>query len=119
VRGRLYDWRWLHRFAIAMGPMGFVAVIAGWVTTEVGRQPFTVWGLLRTAQSVSPLHVPAVASSLVAFFVVYVIVFGAGIFYILRLMSRPPQPGEAGPAAELPTRAAGFVPAPAQTTARR
>ena len=52
---RLYDWPLLHRFAIAMGPAGFVAVIAGWVTTEVGRQPFTVYGLLRTADSVSPL----------------------------------------------------------------
>ena len=39
LRGKLYDWRWLHRFALAMGPAGFVAVIAGWVTTEVGRQP--------------------------------------------------------------------------------
>ena len=48
-RGRLYDWRPLHRLALAMGPAGFVAVIAGWVTTEVGRQPFTVYGLLRTA----------------------------------------------------------------------
>ena len=47
--------RLLHRFAVAMGPAGFVAVIAGWVTTEVGRQPFTVHGLLRTADSVSPL----------------------------------------------------------------
>src|SRR5688572_24800632 len=48
VRHRLYDWPLLHRFAIVMGPAGFVAVIAGWVTTEVGRQPFTVYGLLRT-----------------------------------------------------------------------
>jgi cytochrome bd ubiquinol oxidase subunit I len=51
-RGRLYDWRVLHRFALAMGPAGFVAVIAGWVTTEVGRQPFTVYGLLKTAMNV-------------------------------------------------------------------
>jgi cytochrome d ubiquinol oxidase subunit I len=115
ARRTLYDWRWLHRFAIAMGPMGFVAVIAGWVTTEVGRQPFTVWGLLRTAQSASPLHAPAVASSLVAFFVVYVIVFGAGIYYMLRLMSQPPRPGELGLEAAMPTRAAGRMPAPAQT----
>ena len=59
-------------------PMGFVAVLAGWVTTEVGRQPFTVYGLLRTAQSASPLQAPAVAASLVAFVVVYFAVFGMG-----------------------------------------
>ena len=68
---RLYDWPLLHRLALAMGPAGFVAVIAGWVTTEVGRQPYTVYGLLRTADSVSPLQAPAVATSLVAFIVVY------------------------------------------------
>ena len=50
ARGKLYDWRWLHRFALVMGAAGFVAVICGWVTTEVGRQPWVVYGLLRTAR---------------------------------------------------------------------
>ena len=112
VRHRLYDWPLLHRFAIAMGPAGFVAVIAGWVTTEVGRQPFTVHGLLRTADSVSPLQAPAVAVSLLAFIVVYFIVFGAGVFYILRLMSQSPHRGEQGPERGQPVRAAGITPAP-------
>ena len=112
VRHRLYDWPLLHRFAIAMGPAGFVAVIAGWVTTEVGRQPFTVHGLLRTADSVSPLQAPAVAISLLAFIVVYFIVFGAGVFYILRLMSHSPHRGEEGPERGQPVRAAGITPAP-------
>jgi cytochrome d ubiquinol oxidase subunit I len=111
VRHRLYDWPLLHRFAVAMGPAGFVAVIAGWVTTEVGRQPFTVYGLMRTADSVSPLHAPAVATSLVAFIVVYFIVFGAGVLYILRLMSQPPRRGEEGPERDQPVRAAGITPA--------
>ena len=61
---KLYDWRWLARFALLMGPSGFIAVIAGWITTEVGRQPYTIYGLLRTADSVSPLAAPAVATSL-------------------------------------------------------
>ena len=113
VRHRLYEWPLLHRFAVAMGPAGFVAVIAGWVTTEVGRQPFTVHGLLRTADSVSPLQAPAVAISLLAFIVVYFIVFGAGVFYILRLMSHPPHRGEAGPERDQPVRAAGITPTPA------
>jgi cytochrome d ubiquinol oxidase subunit I len=115
LRRKLYDWRPLHLFALAMGPSGFVAVIAGWVTTEVGRQPFTVYGLLRTVDSVSPLDRPAVATSLLIFVIVYFIVFGAGTAYILRLMSRAPDIGEAGPEEEpdIPVRAAGITPAPA------
>ncbi|MCB1386440.1 MAG: cytochrome ubiquinol oxidase subunit I [Nitratireductor sp.] len=109
-RGRLYDWSWLHRAAVAMGPSGLVAVIAGWVTTEVGRQPFTVYGLMRTSESASPLDAPAVATSLVAFIIVYFCVFGAGIYYLLRLMGKPPQQGEAAPPS-LPHRAAGITPA--------
>ncbi|WP_395712983.1 cytochrome ubiquinol oxidase subunit I [Reyranella sp.] len=110
---RLFDWKLLHRYALAMGPAGFVAVIAGWVTTEVGRQPFTVHGLLRTSDSVSPLQAPAVAASLVAFIAVYFIVFGAGVYYILRLMSHSPHRDEPGPERDQPVRAAGITPAPA------
>jgi cytochrome bd ubiquinol oxidase subunit I len=110
-RGRLYDWSLLHRAAVAMAPSGFVAVIAGWVTTEVGRQPFTVYGLLRTAASVSPLAAPAVGASLAAFVVVYAAVFGIGVWYILKLMSQPPHPGEPEP--EAPVRSAGITPAQA------
>jgi len=114
LRGRLHDWRGLHRFALAMGPAGFVAVIAGWVTTEVGRQPYTVYGLLRTADSVSPLDAPAVASSLVAFVVVYFAVFSLGAWYILRLMAHAPMTAEPGlEAGDAPIRTAGITPAPA------
>ena len=112
-RGRLYDSRLLHLYALAMGPAGFVAVLAGWITTEVGRQPYTVYGLLRTGDSVSPLATPAVASSLIAFVIVYFIVFAAGAIYILRLMAEPPHHGEEGPRGETPTRTAGITPAPA------
>jgi cytochrome d ubiquinol oxidase subunit I len=90
ARGRLYERGLLHRLALAMGPAGFVAVLAGWITTEVGRQPFTVYGLMRTSESLSPVAAPAVAASLAAFVVVYFFVFGAGIFYLLRLMSEAP-----------------------------
>jgi cytochrome d ubiquinol oxidase subunit I len=111
-RGRLFQARWLHRAATIMGPAGFVAVIAGWVTTEVGRQPYTIYGLLETAQAHSPLAAPVVASSLVAFVVVYFATFGAGTYYLLRLMAKPPQRNESEPA-HAPTRAAGITPAPA------
>jgi len=109
-RRRLYEWRWLHVFALLMGPSGFVAVIAGWVTTEVGRQPWVIYGLLRTADAVSPIAAPGVSGSLIAFVIVYLIVFSAGLLYILRLMARPPEPGEPEPAA--PIRSAGITPAP-------
>ena len=112
VRKRLYAWPWLHRAALAMGPSGFVAVICGWVVTEMGRQPFTVYGLLRTAQSASPLDAPAVAASLLAFVVVYFAVFGAGVWYLLKLMSKPPEAHETG-LEDAPIRSAGVTPAPA------
>ena len=96
-------WRW--------GPAGFVAVLAGWVTTETGRQPFTVYGLLRTVDSASPLAAPAVGSSLVGFVIVYFAVFAAGVVYLLRLMAAPPHPGEQGPSQRCPARAAGITPA--------
>lgn len=115
-RGRLHDWPLLHRAALLMGPSGFVAVIAGWVTTEVGRQPFTVYGLLRTADSVSPLAAPAVAASLAAFVIVYFAVFGIGTWYILKLMHRAPHEGESDVQATErgPLRSAGITPGPTQ-----
>jgi cytochrome d ubiquinol oxidase subunit I len=109
---KLYDWRWLLRFALAMGPAGFMAVIAGWITTEVGRQPFTIYGLLRTSESASPLAAPAVATSLIVFVLVYFAVFGMGTWYLLKLMSRAPQPHESDPP-NLPAHASGITPGPA------
>lgn len=110
-QGRLFTDRALHRAALLMGPSGFIAVLAGWIVTEVGRQPYTVYGLLRTADSVSPVAAPAVASSLVAFIVVYFAIFGAGAFYVLRLMAKRP---EASPDddSQGPLRTAGITPAP-------
>jgi cytochrome d ubiquinol oxidase subunit I len=96
MRGKLYEWRWLHRAALWMGPSGLVAVLAGWITTEVGRQPYVVYGLLRTADAASPLAAPAVAASLMAFVVVYFTVFGIGVWYILKLMGKTPHAGEKG-----------------------
>jgi cytochrome d ubiquinol oxidase subunit I len=108
-RGTLYEFRLLHRFAVAMAPAGFIAVLAGWITTETGRQPFTVYGLLRTAESASPLAAPAVASSLIAFVIVYFAVFSAGVIYILRMMASPPHRGEHGPSGVTPARAPGIT----------
>ena len=110
-RGKLYDAPWLHHAAIVMGPSGFIAVLAGWITTEVGRQPFTVYGLLRTSDSLAPVAAPAVAASLIAFVIVYFFVFGAGTFYILRMMNKRPSTLHLG-LKDGPIRTAGITPAP-------
>jgi cytochrome d ubiquinol oxidase subunit I len=112
VRRRLYDWSLLHRFAVLMGPAGFVAVIAGWITTEVGRQPYVIYNLLRTEDAVSPIATPGVTGSLIAFVIVYFAVFSVGTLYILKLMAHPPHKGEPKPA-EAPIRTAGITPSPA------
>ncbi len=110
-RGRLYDARWLHRAALVMAPSGLVAVIAGWITTEVGRQPFVVYGALRTAEAHSPLAASAVGASLIAFVVIYFVIFGAGVAYILKLMAHAPELGERGVREEPgPIRTAGITP---------
>jgi cytochrome d ubiquinol oxidase subunit I len=112
VRGLLFDAPMLHRAAILMGPSGLIAVLAGWVTTEVGRQPYTVYGLLRTADSVSPIGAAAVGSSLLAFVFVYFTIFGVGVFYILRLMNKPPSGGADELPKNEPIMAAGLLPVP-------
>jgi cytochrome d ubiquinol oxidase subunit I len=85
-------------------------VIAGWITTEVGRQPWVIYGLLRTKDAVSPIAAPGVTGSLIAFVLVYFAVFGAGAWYILRLMAKAPEEGE-GQEPRTPIRTAGVTPA--------
>jgi len=89
-RGKLYDAKWFQRIAIAMGPTGFLSLLAGWVTTEVGRQPWVVYGVKRTVEAVSPLSAQQVGISLMAFVVIYFLVFGTGIYYMFKLMRGGP-----------------------------
>ncbi|MBC7138704.1 MAG: cytochrome ubiquinol oxidase subunit I [Defluviimonas sp.] len=112
LRGRLHDSPWLHRAALVMGPAGFVAVLAGWITTEVGRQPWTIHGQMLTADSASPISAPAVGASLVAFIVVYFAIFVTGAVYILRLMGRLPEVKDKDLTGG-PLRSAGITPGPA------
>lgn len=88
LRGRLLSVGLLHWLAIPAGSLGFIAVLAGWITAEVGRQPFTVYGFLRTADSVAPVSAAAVATSLLVFMIVYAIVFTAGVIYMVRISVR-------------------------------
>ena len=77
--------------ATVMGPAGFIAVICGWIVAEVGRQPYVVYGVLRTADAVSPLRAGQVSASLLGFLGVYAVVFSVGVLYILRLMGEGPE----------------------------
>ncbi len=94
---RLDASKWYHRALVLAAPSGFVAVLAGWSTAEVGRQPWVVYGVLRTADAVSPVSAASVATSLLFFIVVYAIVFSAGALYILRLIAKGPDTDEAPP----------------------
>lgn len=91
LRKRLYDSRLFHYWCMAMTPSGFIAVLAGWFVTEVGRQPYTVYGVLRTGESISPVMAEQVALSLLLFIITYTLLFGAGTYYILRLIGHGPK----------------------------
>lgn len=88
--GRVYTSRAFLRFALWMAPSGLLAMLAGWFTTEIGRQPWIVQGLMRTAEAASPLDVQQVGISLTLFAVVYFAVFGAGTGYLLKLLALGP-----------------------------
>ncbi|MBB6157362.1 cytochrome d ubiquinol oxidase subunit I [Pseudomonas sp. JAI115] len=97
---KLYTSRPFLVFWLCMGPSGLIALLAGWVTTEMGRQPWVVYGLLRTVDAVSPLTVSQVSISLVLFVLVYFALFGAGIAYMLKLVHKGPQAHGVEPAPE-------------------
>lgn len=108
-RGRLYETRWFLRLMTWMTPLGFVAVVSGWITAEVGRQPWVVYNLLRTADAVSPVPGGSVAASLALFVLVYGIIFGAGTYYMLKMIRKGPDEAEGAPrkgTAERPLSAA-------------
>ena len=90
LRGKLFTTKWFQIWCMALTPSGFVAILAGWFVTEVGRQPWVVYGVVRTADAVSPVLPEYLAISLAAFIVVYFFVFGAGTYYILKLIAKGP-----------------------------
>ncbi|MBT8341459.1 MAG: cytochrome ubiquinol oxidase subunit I, partial [Desulfatitalea sp.] len=91
-RKRLFDTRWFQWWCMALTPAGFIAVLAGWFVTEIGRQPYIVYGVMRTAEAASPVAGMQVGLSLLAFILVYAVVFGAGVYYITRLVTKGPEP---------------------------
>jgi cytochrome bd ubiquinol oxidase subunit I len=112
LMGRLYTTRWfLHAMTFAT-PLGFIAVLAGWFVAEVGRQPWVVYGVLRTADAVSPVPGGSVLTSIILFVIVYGIVFGAGVFYMGQLVRRgpdrtPPVPDKDADLSHRPLAASG------------
>ncbi|MFL5025591.1 MAG: cytochrome ubiquinol oxidase subunit I [Microvirga sp.] len=93
-KGTLFTNRLFLTAAMIMTPSGFGAVLFGWFTAEIGRQPYVVYGHLRTADAVSPIAAGAVTASLLIFIVVYAFVFGFGSYYLAKLLRRGPDPVE-------------------------
>jgi len=91
-RKKLFTTRWFQWWCAALTPSGFIAVLAGWFVTEIGRQPYVAYGVIRTAEAVSPVVGSHIALSLLAFIVCYTFIFGAGSYYILRLIAKGPGP---------------------------
>ena len=92
-RGRLYETRWFQLLAMAVTPLGFLAVLAGWTTTEAGRQPFVIYGYLRTADAVAPVTAGAVTTTLLIFFAIYNVLLLAFFWFAARIALKGPSAG--------------------------
>lgn len=91
LRKKLFDTRWFLGWCMLMTPSGFIALLAGWFVTEVGRQPYIAYGIIRTVEGVSPVISEQIAITLFLFIITYLFVFGAGSFYIIKLILKGPQ----------------------------
>lgn len=91
-RNALFTKKWFQIWCFVMTPAGFIAILAGWFVTEMGRQPYVVYGLMRTSEAVSPVLGQYIFLSLMAFIIVYTFIFGAGIYYIAKLIRIGPVP---------------------------
>lgn len=90
LRKKLFTARWFQRWCVLMAPSGFIALISGWYVTEIGRQPYLVYGYFRTVDAASAVTSEQVLFSLISFVVVYFAIFGAAMLYITRLISKGP-----------------------------
>ena len=89
-RKKLFTYDWFHKWCVIMLPSGFIAILAGWFVTETGRQPYIAYNVIKTIDSVSPVIGPHVAISLLIFIIAYLFIFGAGVFYIVRIIQKGP-----------------------------
>lgn len=90
-RGRLFATRWFLRLLVAMAPSGIVATLGGWYLAETGRQPWVIFGLLRTADAVSPVPAGTLLSTLIAFVCIYAFFMAAFLVFVLRIIRRGPE----------------------------
>ncbi len=104
MRKRLLTARWYLAIASQCWPLGFIAILAGWIVTESGRQPWVAYGILRTADAASPVSAASVATSLALFVLVYGVVFSIGIYYVRKLIRKGPQAETTAPTRGLPNR---------------
>jgi cytochrome d ubiquinol oxidase subunit I len=102
-RKRLFHTEWFLKPLGYCWPLGFMAILAGWMVTEIGRQPWVAYGILRTADATSPVTASVVAISLALFVLVYCVVFSIGVLYIARMLRKGPQIAPIEPQA-LPNR---------------
>lgn len=117
-RGTLTESKGLLRAWMCMAPAGFVAVLAGWYTTEIGRQPYVIYGLMRTSEAASVIDAASVATSLVVFGTVYLFIFIAGTYYLFKLLRKGPQPVESAllhPEDKTPARPLSLPDEPAES----
>lgn len=91
LKGTLFKCRWFHRWCFAMAPLGFIASIAGWLTAEIGRQPWVVYNLLKTKDAVSSIGYEEVLISFILLVLAYGIVFGFYLYYLLKLIAHGPE----------------------------
>lgn len=90
IRKKLYQSKLLLTLALIMGPSGLIAILTGWITTEVGRQPWIIYGVMRTSEGLSNHSALTLSISLTMFVIVYFAIFGIGIIYMLRLIAKGP-----------------------------
>lgn len=91
LRGRLFDSPWLHKLCVGIAPLGFVASISGWMVAETGRQPWVVYGLMRTGEGASLVHFSQVMISSILFLCVYGVVFAFYLFYLFKFIQKGPR----------------------------
>jgi cytochrome bd ubiquinol oxidase subunit I len=93
-KNKLFVTRWFLYWCLTLTPSGFIAVLAGWFVTEVGRQPYIAYGIIKTSEGLSPVIGVQIAISLAVFIAVYILIFGAATYYILKLIKKGPLIGE-------------------------
>lgn len=111
LRASLFERCWFLRICVAAGPIGFPTILFGWYTTEHGRQPWLVYGMMRTVDGISAVSASAVLATLIMFVVVYFLVFTVGTVYMLRMMARgPDRVADHDPGVQRPARPLSAAP---------